>query len=214
MKEMKEMKERSKRGVEIIRHSLCLCVFVVLLLPFTNEQRAQIPADARAQIRRVASAVGLITVKDSKDPVGQEPRPKGSAVVVRKDGVVVTNYHVISESKTGQMYDQVFLNLTAPGPQNQFVTVSYRLKAILINKDRDLALLHVVSDKEGKPFSEPLELMTMEIGDSRAVQSLDDLAIIGFPEKGGSTVTTPTAAPGNSPSTTGAPPSTCRPMPT
>jgi S1-C subfamily serine protease len=179
----------NSRVPSAIRNSLCLCVFVVFLLPFTVENRQQIPSDVRAQIRRVSAAVGLITVRDSKDTEGQELKPRGSAVVVRKDGIVVTNYHVISESRSGKIYDQIFLSLSADGARAPSISRAYRLKAVVINRERDLVLLRVVADMEGKPLSDSLQLQAIEIGDSLSVQLLDDLAIIGFPEKGGSTVT-------------------------
>src|SRR5258708_3545947 len=53
-------------------------------------------SETRAAVLRAVGAVGLILVRNSADPVAEGPRPRGSAVVVRKDGVVVTNFHVIA----------------------------------------------------------------------------------------------------------------------
>jgi len=65
----------------------------------------------------------------------------------------------------------------------------YRLKVVLTNRHLDLALLRVVSDSEGGDVPADFTLPRIELGDSHAVQLLDDIIVIGFPEKGGSTVT-------------------------
>src|SRR5262249_32609615 len=152
-----------------------------------DQKGSQIPVEARTQIRQAASAVGMILVRNSTDPADKEPRPKGSAVVVRKDGIIVSNNHVVYDEKSRAYYDQIFFDLLVPNGQSSQTAKRMRLKPILINQDRDLCLLRVV-DGEGKPATS-LNLPTMELGDSRAVQPLDDLAVIGFPEQGGSTVT-------------------------
>jgi S1-C subfamily serine protease len=63
------------------------------------------------------------------------------------------------------------------------------MKAVLINKDKDLVLLRIISSADGKPLPETVQFPTIPLGNSYHLDLLDDLAIIGFPEKGGSTVT-------------------------
>ena len=109
-------------------------------------------------------------------------------MVVRSDGVLVTNYHVISNPRTGRAYDEIFLNLSSDGDTDLSPT-RYRLKLALISKEFDLALLRVVSDAGGNPLPDPLNLPSIALGDSRKIKVLEDLFIIGFPEKGGSTIT-------------------------
>jgi hypothetical protein len=65
----------------------------------------------------------------------------------------------------------------------------YRIKPVIINKEYDLALLRVESDASGNPLPKSFAFPTIAIGDSRKLKLLDDLFIIGFPEKGGSTAT-------------------------
>lgn len=147
---------------------------------------AGVSPESRALVRQAIASTGLISVRNSSD--SPTPRPRGSSVIVRSDGVLVTNCHVILNTKNGRPYDEIFLNLStadgAPSPGLRF-----RLKPLLINKDYDLALLRVESDYAGNPVSESLTFPSIEMGDSRKIRLLEDLFIIGFPEKGGSTVT-------------------------
>jgi len=59
----------------------------------------------------------------------------------------------------------------------------------MMNKDYDLALLRIDSDAAGKPVSKSLTFPSVELGDSTKIKLLEDLFIIGFPEKGGASVT-------------------------
>jgi S1-C subfamily serine protease len=181
------------KNTKITKIGLLFFVPLVLLVAQPTGQltdrRSQIPSEARSQIRRSATAVGLILVYDPKDRGDQEPRPKGSAVVVRKDGVVVTNYHVISENRSGQIYEQIFFCLSNESEAPTPIIRRYHLKPVLINRDRDLVLLRIVSDADGKPIPPSQIFPIVELGDSQSVQLLDDLVIIGFPEKGGSSIT-------------------------
>jgi S1-C subfamily serine protease len=59
----------------------------------------------------------------------------------------------------------------------------------VINKSDDLALLRVESDAAGNSLSTPVAFPALEIGDSMNIRLLDDIFIIGFPEKGGTSVT-------------------------
>lgn len=144
-----------------------------------------LPAEARSRIRQAISAVGLILVRNNADAEGRGPRPRGSAVVVRQDGVVATNFHVVARDRSTELYDEIYLALPADGVLDISVSHLYRLKTVLINKDLDLALLNITNASS----DDDVRLPAIEMGDSRAVRELDDLVIIGYPEKGGSTVT-------------------------
>jgi S1-C subfamily serine protease len=144
-------------------------------------------SEDRSRIRDAMSAVGLILVRNITDPPSSSPRPRGSAVVVRQDGIIVTNLHVIARDRTAELYDEIYFALPVDG--NVASSNPYRLKSLLLNREMDLALLALTADGSGDAVTGPFFLPTIEIGDSRAVKELDDLVIIGYPEKGGSTVT-------------------------
>jgi S1-C subfamily serine protease len=146
-------------------------------------------SETRAAVLKAIYTVGLVLVRNSADPTGEGPRPRGSGVVVRKDGIVVTNFHVIAQDNSTALYDDLFFNVPDPGVSAQLADHRYRLKPVLIKREYDLALLRITSDSNGQPVPISEVLPAIELGDSRAIQLLDKLIIIGFPEEGGASVT-------------------------
>lgn len=177
----------SKLSVVMI-FAVCSMVCAALVSARQQQPKKETPlsASARARIRKAVASVGQILVRNFSDRAGQNPRPRGSAVVVRADGVVVTNAHVIFDTKTGELYDEIFLSLSADGSTQP---KRYRLKTLVTNKDDDLALLRVESGPALNSSSKRPVFPAIEIGDSKNIGLLDDIVIIGYPEKGGSSVT-------------------------
>lgn len=158
-----------------------------VLLVGQSANRGGVSPEVRAQVRQAIASIGLISVRNTSDS-NPAPRPRGSSVVVRSDGLLATNYHVINNPRTSRSYDEIFLTLSSDGDTTS-ASVRYRLKLLLINKEYDLALLRVVSDASGNSLPKSFTFPSVEMGDSRKIRVLEDLFIIGFPEKGGSTIT-------------------------
>ena len=184
------------REKNLIRHAATTCralapiaVWACAAVVFAGQSanRGGISQEVRSQVRQAIASIGLLSVRNSSD-ASPAPRPRGSSVIVRSDGVLVTNHHVITNTRTGRAYDEIFLTLPTDGDMSPS-SPRYRLKLLLINKDFDLALLRVVADAAGKPIPRSFTFPTIAIGDSRRIRVLEDLFIIGFPETGGSTVT-------------------------
>jgi S1-C subfamily serine protease len=148
-------------------------------------KRQPFSPEARERARRAAATVGLVLVRNDGDT--DAPRPRGSAVVVRKDGLAATNFHVIARDRSDVVYDEIYFDLGVPEGAAQTAGRRYRVLPVLIDRRHDLALVRVVIDGPGQ--TQPPTFSAIELADSRAVQLLDDLIIIGFPEKGGPTVT-------------------------
>jgi len=167
--------------------AVAVCTLAAVTLAGQSTNRGSITPEARVQVRQALASIGLISVRNANDP-NPAPRPRGSSVVVRNDGLLVTNHHVINNPRTSRPYDEIFLNLSSDG-ETVSAQIRYRLKLVLINKELDLVLLQAVSDSEGNPIPKSFTFPSIEIGDSRKIRVLEDLFIIGFPEKGGSTMT-------------------------
>jgi len=166
---------------------------VVLLAPSSGPAQSTnrgggIPTEVRVLVRQAMASTGLISVRNSSDPSTLSARPRGSGVVLRGNGIIITNQHVITNTKTNRSYDEIFLSLSSDG-DSAATSARYRLKPVIMNKEYDLALLRVESDAAGSPLPKSFTFPTLEIGDSRKLKVLDDLFIIGFPEQGGLTAT-------------------------
>jgi S1-C subfamily serine protease len=152
----------------------------------TRPQKSEpLSAAARNRVRHAVEAVGLIFVRNAGDD--PQPRPRGSGVVIRNDGILITNVHVISAMASKQVFDELYLALgdeaaTTGKPQ-------FRLEPVLIKREYDLALLRIRPNASGtaKPAAPPFP--AIELADSQTVRLLDDIVIIGYPEKGGASVT-------------------------
>jgi S1-C subfamily serine protease len=190
------LREVCQSSVFLAQAKMAMVLTAVLIGANANRlyaQRSEPPnrtvaytADVREQIKKIIPAIGLILVRSANEP-NQKLRPRGSAVIVRKDGLVVTNFHVIAQDRSTRLFDELFLSLPSePGADATTASRQFRLKPVLTNQERDLALLRALPAQADDP---PLALPFVEIGDSRSVELLDDIFIIGFPEKGGTTVT-------------------------
>jgi len=154
-----------------------------------NDRANPAAPETNAAILKAVGSVGLILVRNSGDPAGLPPRPRGSGVVVRKDGIVVTNLHVISTDNSSTLYAELFFSLPDNGMEAQLALRRYRLKPVLIKREYDLALLRVISGIDDQPLAPSEALPAIEFADSRAVQLLDKVIVIGFPQGGGTSVT-------------------------
>jgi S1-C subfamily serine protease len=187
----------------VIRHSLdrvgvscsaltgiavVLCVSLTAPAGQTSNRGETLSPETRNLVRQAVACTGLISARNSTDSQNQAPRPRGSAVMVRSDGILVTNCHVIINTRTSRPYDELYLSLSSDG-ETTSIPNRYRVTLLLMNKDYDLALLRVDSDAAGKPVSKSFTFPSIELGDSKKIKLLEDLFIIGFPEKGGASVT-------------------------
>jgi S1-C subfamily serine protease len=150
------------------------------------EKNSGLRQEARVRMRRAVAAVGLILVSDGD---GDQPRPSGSGVVIRPDGVIVTNWHVIKQTNSDRHYQEIYFSLATDSGASPLDSSSYRMKVVEFDRELDLALLRIVNVDQAGGKRSSLNLPFVEIGDSQAIDLLDDLVIIGFPAMGGSTAT-------------------------
>lgn len=141
-----------------------------------NNSAAQI---AKEKIRKALASIGLIKVRNND---AEHLRPRGSGVVVRNDGIIATNYHVIKQDQINTLYPEIYIEFNNSNEEQP--TTIFPLKVISINPQLDLALLRINIDTSSQQ-----KFAAIEIGNSQRLQLLDDIVIIGYPEKGGKTVT-------------------------
>lgn len=123
------------------------------------------------------SAPGVVMV------IGVSDKGKGNGgtgSIIRKDGLVLTNAHVVIEDRTGKPYPRVLVFLKPDRVTgNSKTDLSRRLEArvLAVNEGLDLALLKTEGRADGLPV--------LELVDPRDVRIGDRVAAIGHPEQGG-----------------------------
>ena len=104
----------------------------------------------------------------------------GTGSIIRADGLVLTNAHVIVEEKTGKPYPRlsVFLKpARVTGDSKLDLARMLRARVVAYSSSLDLALLKL----EGVPGALP----TIELGESERTRIGDRVIAIGHPEQGG-----------------------------
>ena len=116
-------------------------------------------------------------------------RMEGSGVVVSPEGIVATNYHVVSDGS--KAYPSIYFNLVDPEHPYSPLDRSrlYRTEIVLEDPAYDLVLLKIVADVEGHPIDLKHVFSSIPLGESKSLSFLDEVYALGFPKAGGATVT-------------------------
>jgi len=127
--------------------------------------------------------------------------PAGSGTIISPGGLILTNYHVY-QMKNYFKYDSKKNMLLRETPAGKTMLV-YRLAGndplkvpalhysaapVSLDKKHDTAILKIISDEKGKLISKN-DFSYVSIGNPFAMRINEDITIIGYPSKGGDTVT-------------------------
>lgn len=128
--------------------------------------------------RQAADAVVLVTAKEFKS----RSHSIGTGAIIRKDGLVITNAHVVYNDELGRIYKKLNVFLKPPritGNIKKDATRKYKASIIHYSKPLDLAVLRISN------MPAWLKLNTIEFNDSDSVEIGDPVVAIGHPEQGG-----------------------------
>jgi len=111
----------------------------------------------------------------------------GSGSIVSKDGLILTNAHLI-EMPMNIRADFYLVSLTE-NPATPPVDM-YFAEPLIVDEDLDLAVLRIVTDLKYNPVDpDELNLTPVQLGDSDTLELGAPLIILGYPGIGGDTVT-------------------------
>ena len=108
----------------------------------------------------------------------------GSGSVIRDDGLILTNAHVV-ENDPACPYDTIGVALLEAADQPP--ELLYLADLLVIDPALDLAVVQVAADLEGTPVD--TEFPFLALGDSENVDLGDQIRILGYPAIGGDTIT-------------------------
>ena len=120
-------------------------------------------------------APGVVVVYGESGAMGSI----GSGSIIRSDGLVVTNAHVILNHDTGKPWEKLFVFLKpdkVTGNDAQDLKRSYQAQWLTYSAALDLALVRIVDAPAGLPV--------VQLSDDRNIGVGEDTAAIGHPEHG------------------------------
>ncbi len=176
-----------KIGLRFAPPLFCLFLLAQMLTGCGADRAPQAPVSQSAppvpmRERAMAATVQLIVPNDN-DPSNPFI---GSGSIVRSDGLILTNFHVIGDRIKQTFYNThgiVYITLVVL--PNGTLGKRYMAVPELWDTQVDLAILRISAESDGAPIRETLKLPVIELGDSDVPRSGDTIFIHGFPGVGG-----------------------------
>ena len=184
------------------RNSVLTVLFVAVLLLsllVSGQPAAAIEKDIKQGVLR--ASVKLMTPFDANEDAGS----LCSGTMLNQEGYILTNFHCIGYVtsgrpekdledmglKPGDLYNKRGMSIVAlTDNPRQLPAPTYVAQVRASDSDLDLAVLKIVGFMNSKQaLPKTLPVVAMPLADSDAVETLDNVIVLGYPGIGGDTVT-------------------------
>jgi S1-C subfamily serine protease len=159
---------------------LILIVSILLAAFSLGSSQSALAIEKQARDQALASAAFVAILDQNGEMMGA-----GSGTFISADGLVLTNFHVVGDPDTGELYRQdglvgigVIEDPTEPAIPRFYAQV------VAADPSLDLAVVRVVSYLDGDSLPSRLNLTYITFGDSDTLDFGDDVISIGFPGVG------------------------------
>ena len=154
-----------------------LTLFTWLISAQANAQA--LPREIRQKILK--AVVQVIPLKDDGEPVGWS----GSGTIISETGYILTNFHVIGDTETRQIYKNHAILFTEFPDQPPVFKNSAQIVAT--DPTYDLAVIKINLDNKGNKVN--TRFTAMPVGNSNDLIPGDAITMVGYPGISGSTIT-------------------------
>jgi S1-C subfamily serine protease len=140
-------------------------------------------------LTEILPAIGQVLAGENSSNGDINVKMEGSGVVIESSGLVITNYHVISNGS--KPYSSIWVNLVDPANPYKPPDRARLFKAEILRQDteEDLVILRLVADINGLSTENVRPFKFLPLGNSKNIGFLEEIYTLGFPKAGGATVT-------------------------
>ncbi len=159
---------------------LILVVAILLAALSLGSSQNALAIEKQARDRALASAA-FIAILDQDG----EMKGSGSGTFISADGLILTNFHVVGDPDTGELYRQDGLvGIGVIEDPAEPAIPRFYAQVVVSDPSLDLAAVRVVSYLDGDSLPSNLNLTYISFGDSDTLGFGDDIITIGFPGVG------------------------------
>jgi serine protease Do len=164
-------------------HARAILIMLTLfawLIP-TQANAQALPREIRQKILK--AVVQVIPLKDNGDPVGWS----GSGTIISESGYILTNFHVVGDTDTRQIYkNHAILFTEFPDQPPVFKNIA---QIVATDPTYDLAVIKINLDNKGNKIPSSTRFAAMPVGSSNDLIPGDPITMVGYPGISGSTIT-------------------------
>jgi serine protease Do len=176
---MKSITSANPRVITARAILVILTLFAWLIPVQVNAQA--LPREIRQKILK--AVVQVIPLKDNGEPVGWT----GSGTIISESGYILTNFHVIGDTETRQIYkNHAILFTDFPDQPPVFKNIA---QIVATDPTYDLAVIKINLDSKGNKVPSSTRFAAMPVGNSNDLIPGDAITMVGYPGISGSTIT-------------------------
>jgi serine protease Do len=161
------------------RAILVMLMFACLIPVQANAQA--LPREIRQKILK--AVVQVFPLKDNGEPVGWS----GSGTIISESGYILTNFHVVGDTETRQIYKNHAILFTEFPDQPP--VYKYIAQIVATDPTYDLAVIKINLDNKGNKIPSSTRFTAMPVGNSNDLIPGDAITMVGYPGISGSTIT-------------------------
>ena len=162
------------------RAILVMLTLLAWLIPAQANAQA-LPREIRQKILK--AVVQVIPLKDDGEPVGWS----GSGTIISESGYILTNFHVVGDTETRQIYkNHAILFTEFPDQPPVFKNIA---QIVATDPTYDLAVIKINLDNKGNKIPSNTRFTAMPVGNSNDLIPGDAITMVGYPGISGSTIT-------------------------